>query len=235
MAVSVLLVQEEEGTQHPFYYVSKSLISAETRYSHLEKLTLALMDATRKLRPFFQCHPIVVITSYPLQNVLHKPELSGRMAKWAVEMSELDFEYKPRIAINYLAQADFIADFSRNMTPQVEKEAILATGHQPGMLTQFTDEASNKKGLGLGIILVTPNEEKLRQMISCILLTNNEAKYEAFFAILGLARSMGAEMVNVFCNSQLAINKIKGAFDAKDERMMKYTTKFHSHLSLFYK
>ncbi|KAL5575760.1 hypothetical protein UlMin_017459 [Ulmus minor] len=52
-AVSSVLVREEDGKQLPVYYVSKSLLDAETRYSQLEKLALALVSAARKLRPYF--------------------------------------------------------------------------------------------------------------------------------------------------------------------------------------
>ena len=53
--VSAILVREEDGKQFPVYYVSKSLLDAETRYTQLEKLALALVTAARKLRPYFQC------------------------------------------------------------------------------------------------------------------------------------------------------------------------------------
>ena len=46
---STVLVREEEGEQFPVYYVSKSLLNAETQYTQLEKLTLALVTAARKL------------------------------------------------------------------------------------------------------------------------------------------------------------------------------------------
>ena len=92
-AVSSVLVRGEDGKQLPVYYVSKSLLDAETRYSQLEKLALALVSAARKLWPYFQCHPIVVITTYPLKDILQKPELSGRLTKWAVELSEYDISY----------------------------------------------------------------------------------------------------------------------------------------------
>ena len=52
-AVSAVLVHEEESKQLPIYYVSKAFLDTETRYSHLEKLTLALIVAARKLRPYF--------------------------------------------------------------------------------------------------------------------------------------------------------------------------------------
>ncbi|KAK4858182.1 hypothetical protein QYF36_012414 [Acer negundo] len=52
-AVSAVIIREEGNIQHPVYYVSKALLAAETRYSRLEKLALALVVAARKLRPYF--------------------------------------------------------------------------------------------------------------------------------------------------------------------------------------
>ena len=86
--VSAVLVRGEGIKQLPIYYVSKAHLDAETRYSHLEKLALALIVATRKLRPYFHAHPIVVVTSFPIKLVLHKPEVSGRLMKWVVELGE---------------------------------------------------------------------------------------------------------------------------------------------------
>ena len=59
-AASAVLIREEGSKKLPIYYVSEALLDAETRYSHLEKLALALIVAARKLRPYFQAHPIVV-------------------------------------------------------------------------------------------------------------------------------------------------------------------------------
>ena len=52
------------------YYVSKRLLHAETRYHELEKLVLALVIASRTLRPYFHTHSIEVVTNYPLCQVL---------------------------------------------------------------------------------------------------------------------------------------------------------------------
>ena len=51
--VSTVLIREEEGKQFPIYYVSKSLLDAETRYTQLEKLALALITVAYKLQPYF--------------------------------------------------------------------------------------------------------------------------------------------------------------------------------------
>ena len=105
--VSSVLVCEEDGKQFTIYYVSKPLLDAETRYSQLEKLALALVTTVRKLRPYFQSHPIVVVTTYPLKGILQKPKLFGRLTKWAVELSEYDILYQPYTAIKSQALADF--------------------------------------------------------------------------------------------------------------------------------
>ena len=110
-AVSGVLVREEGRKQYPIYYVSKSLLDAETRYSHLEKLALALIIAARKLRPYFQAHPVVVVTSFPIKLVLHKTEVSGSLAKWAVELGEYDVIFRPATAIKSQVLADFVAEF----------------------------------------------------------------------------------------------------------------------------
>lgn len=122
-----------------------------------------------------------------MRNILHKPELSGRLAKWVIEMSEFDIEYKPRTAIKSQDLDDFVADFSPGLLPLATKEAIMVSESTTGVWTLFTDGASNVKGSGLGIVLITPSGETLRQAIRTIPLTNNEAEYEALIAGLELA------------------------------------------------
>lgn len=79
----------------------------------MEQTALALRTAARKLRPYFQVHPITVLTNQPLRNVLHKPDISGRMLQWAIELSEYGIDYQPRLAMKCQVMADFIAE-----TPQ---------------------------------------------------------------------------------------------------------------------
>ena len=97
-AVSAVLIREEDGRQSPVYYVSKSLLDAETCYTQLEKFALALVTAARKLRPYFQCHPIIVLT-YTLKSILHRPKLSRRLTKWTVELSKYDITFQPRTTL----------------------------------------------------------------------------------------------------------------------------------------
>ena len=122
--VSSVLIKEVDRVQRPIYYVSKVLQGAETRYLQIEKLAYALVIAARKLCPYFQAHTVIVLNDKPLRQVLLKPEVSGWLTKWAIELSEYDLQYKPRTAIKAQALADFIAEctFSLEAPEPVEPE-----------------------------------------------------------------------------------------------------------------
>ena len=53
VAVSAVLVKEENNIQKQAYYTSKVLHGAELRYKTIEKFTFALVIAVKKLRPYF--------------------------------------------------------------------------------------------------------------------------------------------------------------------------------------
>ena len=99
-AISVVLFRcPSHKEKKPIYYVSRALADVKTRYSKMEQMTLALRSATQKLRPYIQAHPMVVLTDQPLRNILHKPDLTGRMLQWAIELSEYGIEYQPRLSM----------------------------------------------------------------------------------------------------------------------------------------
>ena len=78
--VNAVLLRDQ-GVQHPVYYISKTLVNAETKYLPLEKLVLALVHATRKLPHYFQAHTVYVLTGYPLLSLLKRSDFTGRIAK----------------------------------------------------------------------------------------------------------------------------------------------------------
>ena len=70
--VSAVLIREEDKVQWPIFYVNKALLDVEMRYTEIEKISLALLVATKKLRPYFQAHPIIVRTGHPTGKALQK-------------------------------------------------------------------------------------------------------------------------------------------------------------------
>ncbi|KAJ9542393.1 hypothetical protein OSB04_028899 [Centaurea solstitialis] len=148
-AVSAVLVREDDQQQHPIYYVSKSFLNAETRYTSMEKLLLGLVTAPTKLRHYFESHHIIVVTNYPLKTVLRKPELTGRLAKWSIYLSGFDLSYKPKTAIKSHALADFVAEFSPG-TEQPSHDEINNVMIQDNQLwTLHVDGSSNIRGSGI--------------------------------------------------------------------------------------
>ena len=73
-AVSLVLIQVDNGVQRPVYYVSKSLHEVKIRYLPLEKAILAVVHGTRKLPHYFQAHTVVVLTQLPLKAILQNAD-----------------------------------------------------------------------------------------------------------------------------------------------------------------
>ncbi|XP_022889265.1 uncharacterized protein LOC111404731 [Olea europaea var. sylvestris] len=51
-------------------------------------------------------------TNQPQKHILQRPDISGRLLKWATEVGEFDIEFKPRPSIKAQALADFIAELT---------------------------------------------------------------------------------------------------------------------------
>ena len=93
-AISSVLVHEEQNKQHPVYFISRTLQSAEERYQVIEKLVLALVFSARTLRHYFRSYQMIVKIDYPIKQILQKPELVGRVTAWAVELSKFGLIYQ---------------------------------------------------------------------------------------------------------------------------------------------
>ena len=90
MAISSTLIWEKDHVQLPMFYSSWALRGVEERYPPMEKLAFALITATRKLRPYFQAHIIVVQMNKPLQKTMNNPKAAKRLVLWVIELSEFD-------------------------------------------------------------------------------------------------------------------------------------------------
>ncbi|XP_015942775.1 uncharacterized protein LOC107468047 [Arachis duranensis] len=212
ISVSAVLVAENNKTQQPVYFVSKSLQNAELRYPKLEKLAYALIFSARRLRPYFQSHTINVRTSQPLRQILARPELAGRLIKWSIELSEFDIHYQPRSSIKSQYLADFVAEFT-GPTQNVSSEKWVL----------FVDGASNPQGAGAGILLENPEgvifEHSLRFSFKA---SNNQAEYEALIAGLRLAIELQVTNLHVYCDSLLVVQQVNQHFQTKDPILLKY-------------
>ena len=195
----------------------------------MEKLILTLVTTSRKLRPYFQAHTIEVPTEYPMKQILHKPETSGRLIKWAIERNEFDIRYKPRKTIKGQVLSDFIMEFTT-------AELARATQLTPDLPIRrlFVDGAANAQGSGASMILTSSDgidvEYTLRFGFQA---SNNEAKYEAVIVSLNLAHSMEANQLELSSDSQLVVKQIEDSNEAKGEKMILYLKKVRELIKKF--
>ena len=150
-STSAVLIRDRDQVQHPVYYCSRALRGAEERYPRMVKLILALVTTAQKLRPYFQAHTIEILTEYPMKQVLHKPETSGRLMKWAIELSEFDIRYKPKTAIKGQVLDDFVMEF----TSAEPAENTQTTTNLP-IWRLSVDGAANAQESRAGLILTSP-------------------------------------------------------------------------------
>ena len=146
------------------------------------------------------------------------------MVQWAIELSQFDVEYRPRIAIKAQALTDFITEFT---TPE-------DANNQEDLWTINTDGLSTQKGGRAGIVITSPDKDVLKYGAQLkFLITNNEAEYEALLIGLRISRAIRVEKIVLKSNSSLIIGQVRGDFEAKETRMQKYLKLVNQLVSTF--
>ena len=109
-----MLVQEKKkdgkAQQRLVYFVSEVLKSSKWNMTKLEKITYAVIMASRKLRHYFEAYKVRVTSDRGLGELLRNPEASARIAKWAAELLGYNITFEPRTTIKSQVLADFIVD-----------------------------------------------------------------------------------------------------------------------------
>ncbi|GKA77399.1 reverse transcriptase domain-containing protein [Tanacetum coccineum] len=230
-AISAVLMTERGGKQLPVYFVSRALRGPEINYTPMEKLVLALLSASRRLKRYFQAHTIVVITDQPIKQLLSKSEISGRMLKWKFELEGYDIQYRPRTSIKGQILADFIVERPDEESPD---ELMAEPEELPEPWTLFTDGSSCIDGFGAGLILTNPEGvEFTYAMRFRFEATNNEAEYEALIAGLRIAEQIGVKNLQANVDSRLVANQVNGSYVAKESGMVQYLEKVKTLASNF--
>ncbi|XP_056688105.1 uncharacterized protein [Spinacia oleracea] len=215
------VIDMTEGVQLPVYFVSHVLQNAELRYPPIEKFALALFMASKKPRPYFLAHKLVVYTDQPLKQPLTKLDAAGRMLKWEIELNAFDISYEPRKAIKGQSFADFIAEMTR---PTFEKNVATRW-------TVYVDGSSTQNGYGADIICQSPEGDKYEYAMRFNFQTsNNEAEYEALLAGIKMCKAAGAQEILAFSDSQLMVSQVNGDYEARDPNMIKYMQAVHQEI-----
>ena len=228
--VSLVLIREDNGTQRPIYYVSKSLHEAEIRYLPLKKVVLAIVQATRKFPHYFQAHTVVVLTQLPLRSILRSVDYMGRIAKWGTILGTFDIRYMPRIAMKGQVLADLVAEFVEPSSeegggPLNSDEKLIGTVSQqePTCWKAYVDGAANQRGSGVRLVLISPEGITIEKSLRLgFFAMNNEAEYKALLEGISMIQKLGGKSINMFSDSRLVMGQVNGELEARNERMQEY-------------
>ena len=164
-----------------------------------------------------------------MKQVLYKQETSGRLIKWAIELSEFDIRYKPKTTIKGHILADFVMEFT---SAEPAKNAQTETDHSIWKLS--VDGAANAQGNGAGLILTSSEGINIEYALRFGFHTsNNEAEYEAVIAGLNLAHSLEVDRLEIYSDCQLVVRQIEDTYEAKSGRIILYLQKVRELLKKF--
>jgi hypothetical protein len=145
-----------------------------------------LLLTAYKLCHYFEDHKVVVITSFPIGDILHSQEVVGRIANWVCEIGAHDIEFRPHTTIKTQALVDFISEWAEN---QVQENA------EPREVWKMNFDGSLKlQRAGAEILFITPEGEQLKYVMRLLFsVLNNAAEYEAMIYGLHIVVSLGVK------------------------------------------
>jgi hypothetical protein len=104
---------QEEGhafeVQRPIYFISELLSECKVRYPIIHKLLYGILITTRKLHHYFDTYNILVVSDFPLVDILHNRDATGHISKWVVDLGALTLNFRPRTFIKSQALVDLMA------------------------------------------------------------------------------------------------------------------------------
>jgi ribonuclease HI len=167
------------------------------------------------LRHYFESHPVTMVSSFPLGEIIQCREASGRIAKWAVELMGKTISFAPRKAIKSQVLADFVAEWVDTQLPTAPI--------QPKLWTMYFDGSLMKIGAGAGLLFISPLGKHLRYVIRIYFsASNNVAEYEALVNGLRIAVELGVRRLDARGNSQLVIDQVMKNSHYHDRKMEAY-------------
>jgi hypothetical protein len=191
------------------------LSETKARYPQIQKLLYAVVLARCKLRHYFEAHPVTVVSSFPLEEIIQNPDAAGMIAKWSVELMGETLTYTPRKAIKSQILVDFVAEWTDTQLPPLQIQAEC--------WTLYFDGSMMKMGAGAGLLFVSPLGEHIRYSVHLHFpASNNMAEYEALLCDIRIAIETGIKRLDVRGDSQLVIDQVMKNASCHDDKMEAY-------------
>jgi ribonuclease HI len=191
------------------------LSETKIRYPQIQKLLYVVILTRRKLRHYFESHPVTLVSSFPLGEIIQCREASGRIAKWAVEIMGETISFAPRNAIKSQVLADFVAEWVDTQLPTAPIQLEL--------WTMYFDGSLMKTGAGVGLLFISPLGKHLRYVLRLhFSASNNVAEYEALVNGMHITIELGVWCLDARGDSQLVIDQVMKNSHCRDRKMEAY-------------
>jgi ribonuclease HI len=206
----------EHGVQRPVYYLSEVLSPIKQRYPHYQKLAYAIYITGKKLPHYFECHSIIVVASTPVSSILNNPDATGRVTLWGITLGPWEITYQRQSAIKSQVLPDFIAKWTKAQMPELPDLS--------NCWTIYVDGSKRVSGAGAGVVLVSPQGDKMRYVLRMCFAnpSNNEAEYKAVLHGMRMAKACGATRIKIHGDSNLIAQQVMKECDATCANMIAY-------------
>ncbi|XP_010657869.1 uncharacterized protein LOC104881013 [Vitis vinifera] len=217
MALGCMLAQLDDlGKERAIYYLSKRMLEYECKYIMIERLCLAVVWATRRLKHYMTEYSVLLVSRLdPLRYLFDRPVLTGRLMRWLVLLTEFDIHYVTQKSVKGSIVADHLASLpisdDRSVDDDFPDEQIVSMTSITGWRLYF-DGAANQSGFGIGILLISPQGDHIPRSVRLAFsdhhrLTNNIVEYEACITGLETALDLGIRQLEIHEDSNLLIDR----------------------------
>jgi ribonuclease HI len=190
-------------------------------YSKMEKICYAVIVSSQKLWHYFEAHIIKVLTNQPLNDTFGNRDDSGRISKWAMELSEYAINFEKCSAIKSQVLADFVVEWT-------EPHSVTEGEVPETPWVVYCDGAWGETGTGAVVVLLSPSGIKLHyaarmqfnnESDKC---TNNIPEYEVILLGLRKLRAIEVQKCILRTDFKVVTRQIEKQCIAREPTLKKY-------------
>lgn len=154
---------------------------------------------------------------------MHKPDLTGCMTKWILDLSEYQVEFKPQYAIQAQVLANFLVENTLLSAMEHGDSAHELDSRKAWVM--YVDGSARQEHKKLIFDLQNSDRMEFSYALKYTFsVSNNESEYEALLARLQMDAAMNIEQFIIQDGSKIVFVHVTRSFEAKEENMKGYST-----------
>ena len=124
--IAMVLVQEYNSIEHLIYYLSRNLNKMESKYSYVEKLALAAVQAIQRFRHYVLFRKTTILSDCnPMTYILLQQLLGGKYSKWIAILQEFDLEFVNSKSKKSLVFTELLCNLPSSSNNETSEETIM--------------------------------------------------------------------------------------------------------------